>query len=311
VPEDVAAAAFAGTVTPVETDAVVVPAVPEEELASPSVRRVPFGVVFWICCGWLAILVLSAIFAPVLHLQNPNPLPQFLTSFNASVSRAHWLGTDNLGRDNFSRLVYGARVSLVIGVGATAIGMVVGGSLGMLAAYVRGRFDAGLSFFMYCGLAFPAIVAVIAILDFWGQSESHIILVLGLFSVPLIYRLIRAATLTTATKEYITAAKSQGATAMRVLFHDIFPSVAPSFIVYGVFTLGGIIAIEGALAFLGLSVPIPTPSWGNVISDASNDPEAPLVFLVSPAIALFLTLVSLYYVGERIRVHFDPGEVKL
>ena len=116
--------------------------------------------------------------------------------------------------------------------------MFIGGSLGMLSAYLRGRFDAALSFFMYCGLAFPAIIAVIAILDFWGRSETHIILVLGLASVPLIYRLVRAATLATATKEYVTAAKSQGATSVRVLFHDIFPNVAPALLVYSVFTLG-------------------------------------------------------------------------
>ena len=144
---------------------------------------------------------------------------------------------------------------------------------------------------MYCGLAFPAIIAVIAILDFWGRSESHIIFVLGLASVPLIYRLVRAATLATATKEYVTAAKSQGATSFRVLFHDVFPNVAPALIVYSVFTLGGIIAVEGAIAFLGLSVN--GPSWGNMISDASNDVNAPMAFILSPAIALFLTLVSL------------------
>jgi len=136
-------------------------------------------------------------------------------------------------------------------------------------------------------------------------------LVLGLFSIPLIYRVIRAATLATATKEYVTAAKSQGATSTRVLSREIFPNVAPAIIVYAIFTLGGVIAIEGALAFLGLSVPSPTASWGNLISDASNDPQAPWVFILSPAIALCFTLVSLYWVAEKIRQRFDPGEQKL
>ena len=115
---------------------------------------------------------------------------------------------------------------------------------------------------MYCGLAFPAIIAVIAILDFWGRSEWHIVIVLGIFGIPLLFRLVRSVTLATATKEYITAAKSQGATSFRVLFHDIFPNVAPSLIAYSVFTLGGVITIEGALAFLGLSVQPPQSSWG-------------------------------------------------
>jgi peptide/nickel transport system permease protein len=127
--------------------------------------------------------------------------------------------------------------------------------------------------------------------------------------VPLIFRLVRAATLATATKEYITAAKSQGATSFRVLFHDVFPNVAPSLLAYTIFTLGGIIAIEGALAFIGLSVT--GPSWGNMISDAGGDVTVRMAFILGPATALFLTLISLNFVGERIRVRYDTGEVKL
>lgn len=282
----------------------IAPAVP----GPTTLRRPKFGVFFWICIGWLAILAFCTIFAGLLPLQNPNN-NDFAAGINAGISWHHWLGTDQIDRDNLSRLVWGARTSLIIGLLGTAIGMGIGGTLGMLSAYVRGRFDSALSFSMYCGLAFPAIIAVIAILSFWGSSEWHIILVLGLFTVPLIYRLVRAATLATATKEYITAAKSQGATSFRVLFHDVFPNVAPSLIAYTIFTLGGIIAVEGALAFLGLSVT--GPSWGNMISDAGNDVGVKLPFILGPAIALFLTLISLNFVGERIRVHYDPGEVKL
>jgi peptide/nickel transport system permease protein len=276
-----------------------------EELAP---RRAKFGVFFWICIGWLGILAFFAIFANLLPFQDPNNF-DFTIGRDASISWHHLLGTDQDGRDVLSRLVYGARTSLIIGIFGTAIAMGVGGTLGMLSAYVRGRFDGALSFFMYCGLAFPGIIAVIAILDFWGRTEWHIILVLGLASVPLIFRLVRAATLATATKEYITAAKSQGATSFRVLFHDVFPNVAPALLAYTIFTLGGIIAVEGAIAFLGLSVT--GPSWGNMISDAGGDVSVRMAFILAPAIALFLTLISLNYVGERIRVRYDPGEVKL
>lgn len=280
-------------------------------VAAPTRERPKWGFFFWLCIAWLALLAFVCVFVNFLPFQSPTNTDILGAGINAKPSFAHWLGTDQAGRDLLSRLAWGARTSMIIGLCATAISIGIGGTLGMLSAYVRGRFDAAMSFFMYCGLAFPAIIAVLAILAFWGRSESHIILVLGLFGVPLLYRLIRAATLATATKEYITAAKSQGATAFRVLFHDIFPNVAPSLIAYSVFTLGGVIAIEGALAFLGLSVQPPASSWGSLISDASGDIGAPLVFILSPAIALFLTLVSLNYVGERIRVHFDPGEVKL
>jgi peptide/nickel transport system permease protein len=308
VREDVAAAYGATRpVTEAPPNGRFIPEAPEIE---PSDKVTPprLGVFFWICIGWLSLLAFVTIFANFLPFQDPSN-SDFIAGANAGISGGHWLGTDQVARDTLSRLAYGARTSLIIGIVGTAIGMLIGGSLGMLSAYLRGRFDAALSFFMYCGLAFPAIIAVIAILDFWGRSEAHIILVLGLASVPLIYRLVRAATLATATKEYVTAAKSQGATSVRVLFHDIFPNVAPALLVYSVFTLGGIIAVEGAIAFLGLSVS--GPSWGNLISDASSDLNAPMAFILAPAIALFLTLVSLYYVGERIRLRLDPGEGKL
>jgi peptide/nickel transport system permease protein len=280
----------------------------EEVLDAP---KRPFGIFFWCCVGWLFVLAVVTIFANMLHLNPPDasyytPIPS-----NAPPTAAHWLGTDDASRDVLSRLVYGARVSLVIGLLGTGIGIGVGGTLGMMSAYLRGKFDAGLSFIMYIFLAFPAIIAVICLLEFWGHTESHIVIILGLFSVPFIYRVVRAATLACATKEYVTAAKSQGATAARVLAKDIFPNVIPSLIAYTVFTFGGIITTEGALGFLGQSVQIPIASWGNMIGEASGDPSATLAFVLAPAIALFLTLVSLNYAGEKIRLRFDTSEAKL
>jgi peptide/nickel transport system permease protein len=304
------AAAYAATsfATEVPPNGILIPEAPEVDPSEPKVKRAKLGIFFWICVSWLALLAFFTIFVPFLPFQNPGSF-DFVAGANAGISSSHWLGTDQVARDTLSRLVWGARTSLIIGILGTVLGMVIGSTLGMLSAYLRGRFDAALSFFMYCGLAFPAIIAVIAILDFWGRSEAHIILVLGLFGVPLIYRLVRSATLATATKEYVTAAKSQGATSLRVLTHDIFPNVAPALLIYSVFTLGGIIAVEGAIAFLGLSVE--GPSWGNMISDASSDLNAPVAFILAPAAALFFTLISLYYCGERMRVRYDPGDVKL
>jgi peptide/nickel transport system permease protein len=275
----------------------------------PDQKRPPFGVFFWICSAWLALLVFITIFAGLLPFQNP--LTQNYLVTDAGASWSHWLGTDELGRDILARFVYGARISLVIGVIATTIGIVVGGGLGMTCAYVRGRFDGFMSLMMYTGLAFPAIIAVLAILAFWGRTETHIIILLGLFSVPLIFRLVRAATLASATKEYVTAAKTQGATAPRVIFKEIFPNIAPSLIAYTVFTLGGVIATEGALAFLGFSIVLPTPSWGNMIAEASSLDPNNIYLLLVPAGGLFFTLVCLNYMGERVRLHFDQTESKL
>ena len=275
-----------------------------------TTTRATLGVFFWICVGWLGILAFLTIFANLLPFDDPGT-SYFGVGADKMPSWSHLLGTDELDRDILARLVFGARTSLFIGILATAIGISLGGALGMLSAYIRGRFDATLSFIMYCILAFPAIIAVIAILDFWGRSQWHIIIVLGTFGIPLIFRLTRAATLATVTKEYVTAARSQGATSARVLARDVFPNVSPALIVYAVFTLGGVIAVEGALAYLGLSVQPPAPTWGNLISEVSGDLSATIVYILSPALALFFTLVSLYTIGEKIRQRFDPGELKL
>lgn len=280
----------------------------EHAIIDPPRRR--FGIFFWCCVAWLAILAFVTVFANFLPFK-PVATLFYSVGTDATPSAAHLLGTDELSRDVLSRLAYGGRVSLVIGLVGTVIGIGAGGILGMLSAYVRGKFDAALSFLAYVFLAFPAIIAVICLLDFWGRSEFHLIVVLGLFSVPFIFRVVRAATLACATKEYVTAARSQGATARRVLAKDIFPNVIPSLIAYTVFTFGGIITTEGALGFLGLSVPTPIPSWGNMIGEASGDPTASLAYVLAPAIALFLTLVALNYVGEQIRLRFDTSEQKL
>src|ERR1035437_3883012 len=174
-------------------------------------RKKRLGILFWICVGWLALNVLAAIFANVLPLQDP--LYQNYVSINAGPSLHHLFGTDDLGRDIFSRIVYGSRVSIEVSLGSLLIGFGVGAPLGMLAAYRRGKFDSLLTTFMYMFLAFPAIIATIAVLSFWTpRSLLKIIIVVGIASIPLVYRVIRTATMNIATKDYVTVAKGQGAT---------------------------------------------------------------------------------------------------
>jgi peptide/nickel transport system permease protein len=192
------------------------------------------------------------------------------------------------------------------------IGFGVGAPLGMLAAYRRGRFDAILTTVMYVMLAFPAIIATIAVLSFWTpRSLTKIIIVIGVASIPLVYRVIRTATLSVATKDYVVAAKVQGATDRRILMKELLPNIAPigiSFLLIGIAT---VVTLEGALAFLGLSVTPPTPSWGNMINEARTILQTNPWLVIFPSLALCLFLLCLNFIGDRIRTHFDVTEVKL
>ncbi len=281
----------------------------ESPAATPERKR-RLGLLFWICVGWLSLNVLAAIFANVLPLDNP--LQQNYSAINVGPSLHHLFGTDDLGRDIFSRVVFGSRVSIEVGLGAMAIGFGVGAPLGMLAAYRRGTLDTVLSLFMYVFLAFPAIIATIAVLSFWTpRSLFKIVIVVGVASVPLVFRVIRASTMNVATREFVVAAKVQGATDRRILVKELLPNVAPigvSFLLIGVAT---VITLEGSLAFLGLSVSPPTPSWGNMINESRTILQTNPWLAIFPSAAMCLFLLCLNFIGDRLRSHFDVSDVKL
>ena len=280
----------------------------EEVTEEPDGRRL--GVLFWVCVGWLALNLLAALLANVLPLENP--LTQNYNAINAGPSLHHLFGTDDLGRDIFSRVVFGSRVSIEAGLGSMLIGFGVGAPLGMLAAYRRGRLDQVLTVVMYVVLAFPAIIATIAILSFWTpRTLLKIIIVIGVAAIPLVYRVIRTATLAVATQDYVVAAKVQGASDTRILVRELLPNVAPiavSFLLIGVAT---VVTLEGSLAFLGLSVAPPTPSWGNMINESRTILQLNPWLALFPAAAMCLFLLALNFIGDRLRTHFDVSEGKL
>jgi peptide/nickel transport system permease protein len=179
------------------------------------------GVFFWICSGWIGLIILVAIFANVLPLPKPD-FENFAAPQNGAPAWGHLLGTDDLNRDIFSRLLFGSRVSLVVGFGSTAIGMILGGIPAMFSAYRRGRVDTFLNTTSYAVLAFPALVAVIAIGSFWGHQLWKITLVIGIFSAPVIFRVIRAATLSYASRPATGA--SWGARYCPISCRPSFPS---------------------------------------------------------------------------------------
>jgi len=275
-----------------------------------SERREPLGVLFWICVGWIGLNLVGAIFANVLPLVNP--LYQNYSLIDAGPSLHHLFGTDDLGRDIFSRVVYGSRISISAGIGAMIIGFGVGAPLGMLSAFRRGRLDHIVSTIMYAVLAFPAIVATIAVLSFWTpRNLFKIVVVIGVAAIPIIYRVIRAATLSVATKEFVVAAKMQGASDRRILLRELLPNIAPILISFLMIGIATVVTLEGALAFLGLSVNPPTPSWGNMINEARTVMAQNPWLVIFPSLVLCLFLLSLNFIGDRLRTHFDVTDVKL
>ncbi|MCL5445647.1 MAG: ABC transporter permease [Acidimicrobiales bacterium] len=279
--------------------------------ASPQgpARRPSLGWLFWLSVGWVALTILLSILANLLPLPNPNL--QNYAAINQSPSWTHLLGTDDLGRDILSRTVYGSRVSLIVGFGAIAIGLGIGGTLGMVSGYRRGATDTLLNAASYVLLAFPALVAVMAIVTFWGHELWKITVVVGIASSPLAFRIVRAATLSVASREFVTAARAQGASSTRVLFREILPNILPLVVSFSLLGVAAVIVLEGSLAFLGLSVPVSTPSWGNMLNEGRNYLQVNPWLTVFPASAMFLFLLALNYVGDGLRQHFDVLEVKL
>jgi peptide/nickel transport system permease protein len=294
-------------------------------LSTPTAGGVPgesggatkkrLGVFFWICAGWIGLIVLVAIFANLLPLPKPN-FENFAAPQNAGPAWGHLLGTDDLNRDIFSRLLYGSRVSLVVGFGGTAIGLILGGLPAMYSAYRRGRVDTVLNTVSYAVLAFPALVAVIAIGEFWGHQLWKITVVIGVFSAPLIFRVIRASTLSYASRDFVMAAKALGASDRRILGRELLPNIVPTIISFGLIAVATIIVLEGTLAFLGLSVPPPTPSWGNMLNEGSTllsggKGQTNPWLVIFPAAAMFSLLFTLNVVADKLRAYFDVTQVKL
>jgi peptide/nickel transport system permease protein len=283
------------------------------ELEAPTKKKL--GLFFWICAGWIGLVVFVAVFANLLPLPNPD-FQNFAAPQNGGPAWGHLLGTDDLNRDIFSRLLYGSRVSLVVGFGGAAIGLILGGIPAMYSAYRRGRVDTILSTISYAVLAFPALVAVIAIGEFWGHALWKITVVIGVFSAPLIFRIVRASTLSYASRDFVMAAKALGASDRRILGRELLPNIVPTIISFGLIAVATIIVLEGTLAFLGLSVPPPTPSWGNMLNEGSTllsggKGQTNPWLVIFPAVAMFSLLFTLNVVADKLRAFFDVTQVKL
>src|SRR5438876_4631704 len=281
-------------------------AVAGEAVTQPARKGRRLGTLFWLAIGWMIFMFAVAVFAPVLPL--PGPTDMDMLEKRAPASALHWLGPDGLGRDELSRLIHGARISLVVGLCAPIIGLVFGGALGMLAGYFRGRFETIVVGSMDVLLAFPPLILVLAVIAFVGQSIFNLTLILGLLSIPASMRVARAATLTLSRREFVIAAQALGASHARILLRELLPNVILPLFAFFLLGVAVIIVVEGALSFLGLGVPPPISSWGSMIGEGreSLDIAPRLAFL--PAAAMFLTVLSFNLVGDALRALTDPRQ---
>jgi peptide/nickel transport system permease protein len=275
-------------------------------VVSPVRRTRRLGMLFWLAVGWLLLVIAAAAFADLLPL--PSPTDMDMLERRAAFSALHWLGTDALGRDELSRLIHGARISLTVGLCAPVIGLVIGGALGMLAGYFRGRFETLVVGSMDVLLAFPPLILALAVTAYLGQSLLNLTCILGVLGIPAFMRVARASTLTLARREFVIAAQALGATHARILLRELLPNVFLPLLAFFLLGVAVTIVVEGALSFLGLGVPPPISSWGSMIGEGRESLEIAPRLAFIPAVAMFLTVLSFNLVGDTLRALTDPRQ---
>jgi peptide/nickel transport system permease protein len=278
----------------------------EVAIVSPVRRTRRLGSLFWAATAWLIFVTAAAALASLLPL--PSPTDMDMLERRGPISALHWLGTDGLGRDELARLVYGARISLTVGLCAPVIGITIGGALGILAGYFRGRFETVVVGSMDVLLAFPPLILALAATAYLGQSILNLTCILGVLGIPAFMRVSRAATLSLARREFVIAAQALGATHIRILLRELLPNVMLPLLAFFLLGVAITIVVEGSLSFLGLGVPPPISSWGSMIGEGRESLEIAPRLAFIPAITMFLTVLSLNLVGDTLRALTDPRQ---
>jgi peptide/nickel transport system permease protein len=276
------------------------------------------GFMGWLAIGWMVAIVGGALLVPFLPVPSPNQ--SFLDALSQGPTMQHIFGTDSNGQDLFARVLWGARASLLVATFSVLLGLIVGGTFGLIGGYYKRRTDTFLSYFFNTFLAIPQLVLALAIVAVFanepsvtvGKREFWLVFSIGLVSIPIIGRITRASTLTWSQRDFVLAAKAMGTKNRRIIMRDVLPNVAPAMFSIALLGMAVVIVLEGGLSILGVGVPTSTPSWGNMIALGRNeltklvDPAPQVIF--APALCIFLTVLSLNYLGDVIRARFEVRE---
>lgn len=282
-----------------------------------AARRKRFDLLGWLAGAWLVLLGLGALFAPLLPLGEKSDVAKtilvtpYLPPFQES---AHPLGTNAYGLDLLARVVYGARASLTISLQAVCISLLVGVTVGVIAGYYRGGVDSTVGILTNAVLAVPALILLIVLVSVLNPGVRNLSLALSLLTIPVMVRLARANTIAYTQREFVVAARAIGASNRRIMWRELVPNVIPPMLSMAVVVVSALIVAESSLSFLGLGIPVPEATWGNMIAEAQaqNDTmlKYPFILLV-PGTALFLTVFSFNVLGERAQAKWDPRGSKL
>jgi len=238
------------------------------------------------------------------------PLDPFTTDPMAALqppSRMHWLGTDEIGRDTLSRLIYGARVSLLVGLLSMAVAIVTGSAVGAAAGYFGGLVDTWLMRFTDAVMALPTFFLILAVVAVFGGGPVVVMLVIGLTSWMQVARIARGEYLRWRVAEFVDAARAVGASDAQIIMRHIFPQVVPSIIVTATLGVAFAILTESALSYLGLGIQPPTPSWGNMLQHAQQYLWSAPHLAVYPGLMILLTVLSYNFLGDGLRDALDPA----
>ena len=266
-------------------------------------RRNPAGLIGGVLVGFFVIVALLAPILPV-----PGPAETDWGAVRKAPSAAHPFGTDEIGRDVLSRMIWGAQASLLAGVVSVLIAVALGVPLGVLAGYARGWTDAVISRFTEALLAAPFLILAIALAAFLGPSLTNAMIAIGLSAMPIFIRLARGQTLAVMTEDYVESARAVGVGHLALVRRYILPNIFPPILVQGTLTIATAIIAEASLSFLGLGQQPPAPSWGSMLNVAKNFLEQAPWMALYPGIAIFLVVLGFNLLGDGLRDALDPRD---